>query len=118
MQDSILIIITVSTGSLLGSIILVTIIDYVPRKKMLAWSFLGLAVLFAIAGGCLFNPSQLDLQALKVTLYITVRYCATWASFPPPPLYASTDIGVITGPNTLIFIVSCIQYNSTYFLII
>ena len=36
MQDSIHMIITISAGNLLGSIILITIVDYMPRKKMLA----------------------------------------------------------------------------------
>jgi PHS family inorganic phosphate transporter-like MFS transporter len=57
MQDSIHSIIAVSTGSLVGSIILIMSIDYISRRKLLFWCFLGLACLFVIIGGCLFNTS-------------------------------------------------------------
>jgi PHS family inorganic phosphate transporter-like MFS transporter len=50
-QDSIRSIITISAGSLTGSIILIKVIDYIPRKSWLVWSFICMTVLFASAGG-------------------------------------------------------------------
>lgn len=69
-QDGIRSIITVSIGSLLGSIILIKAINYVPRKSWLAWSFVGMAILFAIVGGSYFKAANSDLHALTITLYI------------------------------------------------
>jgi MFS transporter, PHS family, inorganic phosphate transporter len=114
MQDSIHMIIAISAGNLLGSIILVAIIDYVPRKKMLAWSFISLAIWFAIAGGCFFNASSpVDLQPLKVMFYITCQILCNLGKFLFTSSYASTDISVMIGPNALLFIVSYIQFHSS-----
>jgi hypothetical protein len=114
MEDSIRRVITISAGSSLGSIILITIIDYIPRKKLLAWSFLGLAIWFAIAGGCLFDPARVDSQPLKVAVYIVYRIlCNLGKFFVYLFSHASTNLSVIIGPNTLLFIVSCIQYHDS-----
>lgn len=88
MQDSIRMIIVIFAKQLLGSIILVSIIDYIPRKKMLAWTYLGLAVLFAITGGLLFNTSPLNFQPVIITLYITYQILCNFGevffTFSPP----------------------------------
>ena len=73
MQDSIHSIIAVSAGSLVGSLVLIMSIDYISRRKLLFWCFLGLVFLFAIAGGCLFNTSHINLQALNITLCILTQ---------------------------------------------
>ncbi|CZT42391.1 uncharacterized protein RSE6_02265 [Rhynchosporium secalis] len=72
-QDAIHSIIVVSAGSMAGSIALILSIDYISRKKLFVSSFLGLAFLFAIAGGCLFKTPPTNLQALKTTLYILTQ---------------------------------------------
>jgi MFS transporter, PHS family, inorganic phosphate transporter len=87
-QDGIRSIITVSAGSLLGSIILIKAINYIPRKAWLVWSFLGLGVLFAVVGGSYFRAQNTDLHALTITLYILCQLLFN------------------LGPNTLTFIVS------------
>ena len=87
-------IITISAGNLLGSIILVIIIiiDYVPQKKMLVWSFISLAVWFAIAGGRFFNASPVDLQPLKVMFYITCQILCNLGKF----LFTSSTMQALT----------------------
>jgi PHS family inorganic phosphate transporter-like MFS transporter len=86
-QDGIRSIITVSVGSLLGSIILIKAINYIPRKAWLVWSFLGLGILFAIVGGSYFRAQNTDLHALTITLYVLCQLLFN------------------LGPNTLTFIV-------------
>lgn len=68
--DSIRAIITVSIGSLLGGIILIKLINYVPRKAWLTWSFVGMMVLFAVVGGTYFKAANSDLHALTIVLYV------------------------------------------------
>jgi PHS family inorganic phosphate transporter-like MFS transporter len=68
--DAIQSIITISVGSLLGSAILIKVINYIPRKSWLAWSFVGLAVLFAIVGGTYSTAKDSNLHALTITLYV------------------------------------------------
>lgn len=86
-QDGIHSIITVSVGSLLGSIILIKAINYIPRKAWQTWSFLGLGVLFAIIGGSYFKARSTDLHALTITLYVLCQLLFN------------------LGPNALTFIV-------------
>lgn len=61
-------IITVSIGSLLGSILFIKFVDYIPRKQFLLWSFLWLAVLFTITGGSFFGLFQTNLYAITIVL--------------------------------------------------
>ena len=61
-------IITVSIGSLLGSILFIKFADYIPRKQFLLWSFLWLAVLFAVTGGSFFAVFQTDAYAITIVL--------------------------------------------------
>jgi PHS family inorganic phosphate transporter-like MFS transporter len=69
-QDGIRSIITISVGSLLGSLIIIKLIDYVPRKAWLVWSFVGIAVLFAVAGGSYTVAANSDLHALTIVFYV------------------------------------------------
>jgi PHS family inorganic phosphate transporter-like MFS transporter len=59
---------TVCTGSLLGSILLLLIIDYIPRKEFLSYSFLWMAALFFVTGGSFFGVFQNDLHAVTIVL--------------------------------------------------
>lgn len=68
--DGIRSIITVSIGSLLGSLILIKMINYVPRKAWLTWSFVGMTALFAVIGGTYFKTANSNLHALTITLYV------------------------------------------------
>ena len=67
-QDAIRSMLTVATGSVLGSIMLIMSIEYMSRKMMQVWSFVRLAALFGITG-CLFNTSYKAFQALEIPLY-------------------------------------------------
>ncbi|KAI0466303.1 major facilitator superfamily domain-containing protein [Xylaria cf. heliscus] len=63
-------IITISTGALPGSIIILCAIDYVPRVTWMMWTFVALAALFAVNGGTFFIAFQTDKHALTIVLYV------------------------------------------------
>jgi PHS family inorganic phosphate transporter-like MFS transporter len=86
-QDGIRSIITVSVGSLLGSIILIKAINYIPRKAWLLWSFVGMGVLFAVIGGSFFKVAHTDLHALTITLYVLCQLLFNLGMFPIPSLF-------------------------------
>jgi MFS transporter, PHS family, inorganic phosphate transporter len=69
-KDGIRSIITISVGSLLGSLIIIKLIDYVPRRAWLVWSFIGIAVLFAVAEGSYTVAANSDLHALTIVFYV------------------------------------------------
>lgn len=87
-QDSLHYIITISIGSLLGSIVLLKAIDYIPRKSVLAWSFVVLGVTFAIMGGIYATVAYTDLHAFLIVFYALLQLLFN------------------LGPNTIIFLVS------------
>ena len=89
-------IITISIGSLLGSIILIKVINYIPRKSWLAWSFVVMAVLFAVIGGSFFRVANTDLHALTITLYVLCQLVFN------------------LGPNTLTFIIPAEIFPTRY----
>jgi len=89
-------IITISIGSMLGSIILIKIINYIPRKAWLAWSFVGMAVLFAVVGGSYFKVADSNLHALTITLYVLCQLIFN------------------LGPNTLTFILPAEIFPTRY----
>jgi PHS family inorganic phosphate transporter-like MFS transporter len=95
-QDGIRSIITTSVGSMLGSIILIKAINYVPRKALLTWSFIAMAVLFAITGGSYFKAANTDLHALTIVLYV---FCQLLFNL---------------GPNTLTFIIPAEIFPTRY----
>lgn len=78
----------VSVGSIIGSALMIKLIDYVPRKKMLTWSFLWLGVLLAATGVCFLRTFESNLYGLTIALYVLCQ------------------ISFNFGANTLTFIVS------------
>ena len=64
---------TVSIGALVGSLILIKIINYVPRRSIMAWSFLALAVLVAIDAGTFSLAFATSLHALTILLNILIQ---------------------------------------------
>lgn len=94
--DGIRSIITISIGSMLGSIILVKAINYIPRKAWLVWSFIGMAVLFAVIGGSYFRAANSDLHGLTITLYVLCQLLFN------------------LGPNTLTFIIPAEIFPTRY----
>jgi PHS family inorganic phosphate transporter-like MFS transporter len=85
--DSIQYIYTVSIGSVVGSLLLIKFIDYVPRKALLIVCFLLLAALFFVVGGTLFAVEYTNQHALTIVLY------------------ALCQLFFNLGPNALTFIV-------------
>lgn len=72
-QDSIRDMMTISSGALPGSIIILFAIDYLPRTTWMGWMFVVLAGLFAINGGTYFVTYESDQHALTVTLYVLAQ---------------------------------------------
>ena len=88
--------ITVCIGSLAGCIVLLMIIDYVPRKQLLTYSFVWLAVLFFITGGSFFAVFHNDFHAVTIVL---VALC-----------HFSFNL----GPNTLTFLIPAEIFPTRY----
>lgn len=62
-------IVTVSIGSLAGSIILINVIDRIPRRKILMWSYLLLAFLLLVTGICFFKATDTRAYPLTIVMY-------------------------------------------------
>ena len=88
--------VTVCAGSLAGCILLLLIIDYVPRKQFLVYSFIWLAVLFFVTGGSFFSVFHNDFHAASIVL---VGLC-----------HFSFNL----GPNTLTFIIPAEIFPTRY----
>ncbi|KAK8096045.1 hypothetical protein PG999_014067 [Apiospora kogelbergensis] len=95
-QDSIRNIETISSGTLLGSLVILFAIDYLPRVTWMAWTFVALAGLFAINGGTFFVTFETDKHALTVTLYVLAQVLFN------------------LGPNTMTFIVPAELFGTQY----
>lgn len=59
---------TVGISSLCGSILLIFIINYIPRKQFLVYSFLWLAALFFVTGGSIFSVYHTEMHAVSIVL--------------------------------------------------
>lgn len=65
--------IATSIGSIIGSLILIAIIPYVSRRKLLIWSFLGLGILMAIAGGSFLGTFGHKSYGVTLWLFIMIQ---------------------------------------------
>ncbi|KAI1417894.1 MFS general substrate transporter [Hypoxylon sp. FL1857] len=72
-QDSKRNIMTISSGALPGSIIILLAIDYLPRTTWMGWMFVALAAIFAVNGGTFFVTFETNKYALTVTLYVLAQ---------------------------------------------
>ena len=88
--------ITVSIGSVVGSLVLLKAIDYLPRKNFLAWSFIVLATLLAITGGSFFKAFHSNLHAITIVFYVLCQFVFNF------------------GPNTLTFIIPAEIFPTRY----
>lgn len=95
-QDSIRDIITISSGALPGSIIILLAIDYIPRTTWMGWMFVALAGLFAINGATFFVTFETDKHALTVTLYVLAQVIFN------------------LGPNTITFMLPAELFATKY----
>lgn len=82
-------ILTISITSLVGSGVLIWIIDFIPRKSWLVCSFLLLSIWFAILGGVLVATEFSEAHVANVVLYAFCQFLfnlgefsdLNWASF-------------------------------------
>ncbi|KAK0706306.1 major facilitator superfamily domain-containing protein [Lasiosphaeria miniovina] len=88
--------VTVCVGSMTGCLLLLLIIDYIPRKEFLTYSFVWMAVLFFICGGSFFSVFHNDFHAVSIVL---VALC-----------YFSFNL----GPNTLTFVIPAEIFPTRY----
>ncbi|KAI8630743.1 hypothetical protein F5Y19DRAFT_483403 [Xylariaceae sp. FL1651] len=89
-------IITISSGTLPGSIIILLAIDHVPRVTWMGWMFVALAGLFAILGGTFFVAFESNKYALTITLYVLAQVIFN------------------IGPNTMTFILPAELFGTKY----
>ncbi|KAJ2986204.1 hypothetical protein NUW58_g5139 [Xylaria curta] len=89
-------IIAISSGTLPGSILILFAIDYVPRVTWMVWTFVALAVLFAINGITLFFVFGTDKHVVTIVLYVLAQ-----ALFN-------------LGPNTMTFILPAELFATKY----
>jgi hypothetical protein len=78
-------IVTVSIGSLLGSIMLIMTINHIPRKQFLKWSFIWLAVLFAITGGSFFTVFHTNMHSVAIVLVALCHFSFNFGTLPLSP---------------------------------
>ncbi|KAI1750200.1 major facilitator superfamily domain-containing protein [Xylaria castorea] len=89
-------IVTISTGALPGSVIILFAIDYVPRVTWMMWTFVALAALFAVNGGTFFIAFQTDKHALTIVFYVLAQLIFN------------------LGPNTMTFILPAELFATKY----
>ncbi|KAI1095290.1 MFS general substrate transporter [Rostrohypoxylon terebratum] len=95
-QDSLRNIMTISSGALPGSIVILLAVDYLPRTTWMGWMFVALAALFAINGGTFFVTYETDTHALTMTLYVLAQFVFN------------------LGPNTMTFMLPAELFTTKY----
>ncbi len=65
-ENAIQSLLTVNIANIFGSVLLVMVINYVPRKELHMWSFLWLSVLLFITGGSFFSVFHTDFHAVTI----------------------------------------------------
>jgi PHS family inorganic phosphate transporter-like MFS transporter len=88
--------ITVCIGSVSGCVMLLLLIDYVPRRQFLMYSFIWMAALFFVTGGSFFAVFHNDLHAVSIVLVALAHF-----SFN-------------LGPNTLTFVIPAELFPTRY----
>ena len=87
---------TISIGSVVGSLVLLKAIDYVPRKTFLGWSFIALAALLLVTGASFFSVFRTDQHAVTIVFYAFSQFIFN------------------LGPNTLTFIIPAEIFPTRY----
>ncbi|KAJ2900103.1 hypothetical protein MKZ38_002596 [Zalerion maritima] len=87
---------TISTGTMTGSFIILLSIDYIPRVTWMSWMFVALGGLFFINGGTFFVTYETDKHALTMAFYVL----------------AQTIFNL--GPNTITFMVPAELFATKY----
>lgn len=81
---------TVGISSLLGSLLLIFIINYIPRKQFLMYSFLWLAALFFITGISIFFVYHTEMHAVSIVLVALCHFSFNLGQ-PCPAVLAYDD---------------------------
>jgi PHS family inorganic phosphate transporter-like MFS transporter len=79
-QNAIQNILTVCVGSLLGSILLIMTINHIPRTQFLKWSFICLAMLFAMTGGSFFSVFHTNMHAVTIVLVALCHFAFSFGT--------------------------------------
>jgi PHS family inorganic phosphate transporter-like MFS transporter len=87
---------TVSTGSLVGSIVFLLLVNYIPRVTVLRWAFVILSSLFLIIGGSLFGVYQNSNHSVTIVFYA----------------FALLVFNI--GPNTILFMLPAEIFPTRY----
>jgi MFS transporter, PHS family, inorganic phosphate transporter len=87
---------TITTGTLPGSIIILLVIDFVPRAAWMGWTFVALGGLFAITGSTLFVAYESDKHAMTVVFYVLTQLLNN------------------LGPNTMTWILPAELFETKY----
>ena len=90
--------ITISTGTVPGSIAMILLINYVPRARFMALSFTLLAVIFIITGGAFFSKHVLGAEhhAFNIAMYAIAQFLFN------------------LGPNTITWIIPAEVFPTKY----
>lgn len=88
--------ITISTGTVTGSVLILLVIDYIPRVSWMTCWFLALAALFLVNGATFFVAYESDKYALTITLYVLAQLMFN------------------LGPNTITFILPAELFDTRY----
>jgi PHS family inorganic phosphate transporter-like MFS transporter len=88
--------ITVSIGSVIGSLLLIKVINYLSRRRFLYWSFLGLSVLVAATGISFLKTFRTPAYGVTLILYILCQFFFN------------------LGPNSLTFIIPAEIFPTRY----
>jgi MFS transporter, PHS family, inorganic phosphate transporter len=115
-------VLTVGIASIIGSLLLILIIDYVPRKQFLTLTFLILAPLFWITGASFFKVVYTPNHAATVVMVALCHFVINLGkplSFPQAHRHycqgrANFWSILSTGPNTLTFIIPAELFPTRY----
>ena len=106
-------IITISIGSMLGSIALIILIDKFRRNTWLTWSFITLAIVFTITAATLKAVEFQPAHPLTVVLYIICQFLFNLGKLQRLWIISPHSLltSMIKGPNGLTFIVSILTQH-------
>ena len=95
-QDAVRNMVTISTGTVTGSLIILLAINYIPRSSWMACWFVALGGLFLVNGSTFFVAFESDKYALTITLYVLAQVMFN------------------LGPNTISFILPAELFDTRY----
>jgi PHS family inorganic phosphate transporter-like MFS transporter len=110
-------ILTVCLPSLLGSLLVIWLIDYIPRKQFLIYSFLALALLMFITGGTFRAVAYTEKFPATIVLVALCNFLfnfGMWATSGYDYYFLQPTNNMATGANTLTFIIPAELFPTSY----